>query len=89
LKPGEKKIEHEPDTRESNAPNTTARPHCKIGTANTEMFTLRAEDHTLGNLIRDALLQMPEVTFAAYKVSKLRSPVTTSLTLSIVPPPSR
>jgi len=51
LKPGEKKVEHEPDTR----------------TANTEIFTLRAEDHTMGNLIRDSLLAMPEVTFAAYK----------------------
>jgi hypothetical protein len=38
------------------------------GTANTEIFTLRAEDHTIGNLLRDALIEMPEVTFAAYKV---------------------
>jgi hypothetical protein len=39
-----------------------------LGTANTEIFTLRAEDHTIGNLLRDALIEMPEVTFAAYKV---------------------
>lgn len=46
--------------------------NCPAGTANTEIFTLRAEDHTMGNLIRDALLAMPEVTFAAYKVRKRR-----------------
>ncbi|KPI35310.1 DNA-directed RNA polymerase II subunit RPB11 [Cyphellophora attinorum] len=51
LKPGEKKIERKVDTR----------------TANTEEFIIRAEDHTMGNLIREALLKMPEVTFAAYK----------------------
>lgn len=68
LKAGEKKIDHEPDTRMYISLTTRPEANNFVGTANTEMFTIRAEDHTMGNLIRDALLAMPEVTFAAYKV---------------------
>ncbi|RMZ79149.1 hypothetical protein DV738_g3516, partial [Chaetothyriales sp. CBS 135597] len=52
LGPGEKKIEEKIDNR----------------TPSTSTFTLNKEDHTLGNLLRDKLLQHPHVTFAAYKI---------------------
>ncbi|RMD42166.1 hypothetical protein DV735_g2963, partial [Chaetothyriales sp. CBS 134920] len=52
LGPGEKKIEEKIDNR----------------TPSTSTFTLNKEDHTMGNLLRDKLLQHPHVTFAAYKV---------------------
>lgn len=32
------------------------------------IFTLEKEDHTIGNLLRAAVLKHPEVTFAAYRV---------------------
>ncbi|RMZ80417.1 hypothetical protein DV737_g3042, partial [Chaetothyriales sp. CBS 132003] len=52
LGPGEKKIEEKIDNR----------------TPSTSTFTLNKEDHTMGNLLRDRLLQHPHVTFAAYKI---------------------
>ncbi|RMZ89080.1 hypothetical protein DV736_g3690, partial [Chaetothyriales sp. CBS 134916] len=52
LAPGEKKIEEKIDNR----------------TPSTSTFTLNKEDHTMGNLLRDRLLQHPHVTFAAYKI---------------------
>jgi DNA-directed RNA polymerase II subunit RPB11 len=35
---------------------------------NAVTFTIRKEDHTLGNLLRMQLLRDPAVSFAAYKV---------------------
>jgi DNA-directed RNA polymerase II subunit RPB11 len=35
---------------------------------NTAVFTFQKEDHTLGNLLRTALLQNEHVLFCAYKV---------------------
>ncbi|CAA9990650.1 DNA-directed RNA polymerase 2, putative [Plasmodium knowlesi strain H] len=31
------------------------------------IFTIKLEDHTIGNLIKQALCQDPQVTFAAYR----------------------
>lgn len=52
LDDGQKKVETEEETR---VPNTT-------------VFTFNKEDHTLGNLISQRLLQYPYVLFAGYKV---------------------
>ncbi|EPZ33935.1 RBP11-like subunits of RNA polymerase [Rozella allomycis CSF55] len=35
---------------------------------NAATFTIRLEDHTLGNLIRSELLKDPDVLFAGYRV---------------------
>ncbi|OKL60806.1 hypothetical protein UA08_03918 [Talaromyces atroroseus] len=48
----EKKIEEKADTR----------------TPSTSIFTINREDHTMGNLLHNRLLQNRHVTFAAYKV---------------------
>ncbi len=45
------------------------------GTPNTSIFTIKKEDHTLGNLLRAHLLKTKHVTFAAYR-SMLRSHLT-------------
>ncbi|KAK0529106.1 DNA-directed RNA polymerase II core subunit [Tilletia horrida] len=52
LMPGEKRVEIKEDTR---IPNTV-----------TVIFN--KEDHTLGNLVRHAVLKQPSVLFAGYKV---------------------
>ncbi len=38
-----------------------------LGMSNTSDFTIMKEDHTLGNLLSEALKQAPHVLFAAYK----------------------
>ena len=35
--------------------------------SNTSDFTINKEDHTLGNLLSEALKQAPHVLFTAYK----------------------
>ncbi|KAE8258661.1 hypothetical protein A4X13_0g1535 [Tilletia indica] len=52
LMPGEKRVEIKEDTR---IPNTV-------------VVVLNKEDHTLGNMIRHAVLNQPSVLFAGYKV---------------------
>ncbi|KAL9932391.1 hypothetical protein V8E36_008870 [Tilletia maclaganii] len=52
LLPGEKRVEIKEDTR---IPNTVT-------------VVLNKEDHTLGNLLRHAVLSQPSVLFAGYKV---------------------
>ncbi|KAH8887442.1 RBP11-like subunits of RNA polymerase [Thozetella sp. PMI_491] len=37
--------------------------------SNTSDFIMKKEDHTLGNLLSEALKQAPHVLFAAYKVA--------------------
>jgi DNA-directed RNA polymerase II subunit RPB11 len=46
----------------------SADANCTSGTASTAIFTFNKEDHTLGNLLRDRLLQNSHVTFSGYKV---------------------
>ncbi|KAF4629905.1 hypothetical protein G7Y89_g8236 [Cudoniella acicularis] len=56
LGPDEKKCAETADTR----------------TPNSSVFTFKKEDHTLGNMVRAALLKDQHVTFAGYKDFELR-----------------
>ena len=40
--------------------------------SNTSDFTINKEDHTLGNLLSEALKQAPHVLFAAYKSKEIK-----------------
>ncbi|KAK0544240.1 DNA-directed RNA polymerase II core subunit [Tilletia horrida] len=60
LLPGEKRVEIKEDTR---IPNTVT-------------IILNKEDHTLGNLLRHAVLNQPSVLFAGYKVPHPLEPKT-------------
>eukprot|EP00126_Sphaerothecum_destruens_P005292 Sdes_comp18684_c0_seq1m8955 len=51
LQDGEKKISYQKDTKVPNAAS----------------FTILKEDHTLGNMIREQLLQDPNVIFSGYR----------------------
>jgi DNA-directed RNA polymerase II subunit RPB11 len=72
---GEKKVEEETDTREyllTTATFWTVLTHSP-GTASTSIFTFNKEDHTLGNLLRDKLLENSHVLFSGYKVRGAQS----------------
>eukprot|EP01088_Endostelium_zonatum_P015776 TRINITY_DN4004_c0_g1_i1.p1 TRINITY_DN4004_c0_g1~~TRINITY_DN4004_c0_g1_i1.p1 ORF type:complete len:119 (-),score=24.20 TRINITY_DN4004_c0_g1_i1:66-422(-) len=52
LQEGQQKLVYNPDTKLSNA----------------GIYTIKKEDHTLGNLLRMQLLEDPDVLFAGYRV---------------------
>ena len=71
LDEGEKKVEHEPETRKSHPPPLIHSPHANPslpGVPNAALFTFNKEDHTLGNLLRAHLAKHPHVLFAGYQV---------------------
>jgi DNA-directed RNA polymerase II subunit RPB11 len=50
------------------APPNTSTNSTTPGVPNTGIFTFNKEDHTLGNLISQRLLQYDHIVFSAYKV---------------------
>ena len=78
LDDGEKKIEHEAETRKMPSPphltsqKKKGKPQtnvvCCAGVPNAATFTFNKEDHTLGNLLRAKLAKSAHVLFAGYQV---------------------
>ena len=59
LQPGEQRIEVQEDMRIPNAAT----------------FVFNKEDHTLGNMLRHAVLSMPGVLFSGYNVPQPHEPI--------------
>ena len=68
-KPATQAPENDENQAEANAQQGSVTINQKIGDRTCATYTFKGEDHTLGNLLRYALIKNPDVEFCGYSIT--------------------